>query len=395
MFGWEFPPFKSGGLGTACFGLTKSLAKEGVEVIFVIPKAPKKIKGDHVDLLIGNYLGGKFSTIRVDTLLTPYLDAEQYHNARKNAPGGSTYGSNLMEEVRRYADIAEEIAKTHDFDVIHAHDWLSTYAGIRAKEVSGKPLVIQIHATEFDRTGGNPNPVVREIEQMAVNSADIIVPVSNYTRKIICDKYNCDPNKAITVHNGIDFSENQEISFDGVKQDEKVVLYLGRVTIQKGPEFFIDVAKKVLDYDTEVKFIFVGDGDMLPTCIERAASLGITKNIVFAGFLRGKDVDKAYRMSDVYIMPSVSEPFGLTPLEAMRNDVPVIISKTSGVSEVIEHCFKADFWDVDEMANQVLGLLNYSVLKRTMKKYGNDEAHSLSWDGPARKLIEIYKSMVK
>jgi len=394
MFGWEFPPHSSGGLGTACYGLTKGLAKNGTEVLFVLPKASKDTNQDFVKIISAGDLK-KVSILTVDSPLMPYLTTEEYLNRKEYLEAGwskpdSLYGKNLFEEVYRYRMKARFIAKHHDFDIIHCHDWMTYGAGIEAKRVSHKPLVIHVHATEFDRTGGNVNQMVYDLEREGMYAADLIISVSNFTKDKIVRHYRISPDKVKVVHNAVEFTHYEESPFT-IKPYDKVVLFLGRITLQKGPDYFIYAARKVIDKDPNVKFIIAGTGDMEPFIIQKVAELGLEKNVLFAGFLKGSDIDRAYKMADLYVMPSVSEPFGITPLEAMRNGTPVLISKQSGVSEVIHHCLKTDFWDINDIADKILGVLNYEELKNVLKEHGTMEVHKFSWNEPAQKVIEVYK----
>ena len=396
MFGWEFPPWNQGGLGTACHGLTKGLVHHGWYVTFVMPMAPKGAKGGHVKLLAAsNVKGLKFNLI--NSPIVGYMTSEEYKSKikagllldDKNA-GKEIYGKDLFAEVERYAAKAALIAESEEFDVIHAHDWLTYKAGIAAKKATGKPLVVHMHATEFDRTGGNGvNSFVYDIEKQGMTEADFVCCVSNYTKNMVISKYGIDPGKIYVVHNAVEFTNfNEEPKKIGV--GEKVVLFLGRITLQKGPDYFIEAAKRVLDIVPKVKFVIAGNGDMMPAIIHRAAELGIADRVLFTGFLRGPDIDRAYKMADLYVMPSVSEPFGITPLEAMRNGTPVLISKQSGVSEVIQHCLKVDFWDVDEMVNKIVGVLQHGALYEVLRENGTSEVKKFNWNEPAAKCIDVY-----
>jgi glycosyltransferase involved in cell wall biosynthesis len=299
-----------------------------------------------------------------------------------------------MLEVERFARAAEEIAAGETFDVIHCHDWLTFKAGVNVKRRTKKPLIVHVHATEFDRTGGNGrNEHVYNIEREGMHAADKIIAVSNFTKNMIVNNYGIDPNKVEVVHNAVEFTDyNTERR--KINNYDKVVLFLGRITLQKGPDYFIESASKVLKKMSNVKFIIAGSGDMEYKMIEKAAQMGIGDKVLFAGFLEGADIDRAYKMADVYVMPSVSEPFGITPLEAMRNGTPVIISKQSGVSEVIQNCLKVDFWDTDQMANKILGVLKYGELHEEMKKNGSREIKKFSWDVPAGKCINVYRGVI-
>lgn len=422
MFGWEFPPHIAGGLGTACLGLTKGLAKQGVEVLFVMPKASgdedqssaKIINASDVETLFEYQQVDKYwkniNFMEIGSNLIPYLDPEQFeYEVNKILEGkkegkrigfknkyqfSGKYGANLMEEVARYALVAATIAIQQQFDVIHAHDWLTYAAGIAAKKVSGKPLVVHVHATEFDRSGENVNQEVYNLEQQGMLAADRVITVSNLTRDIVINRYHINPDKVFTVHNAVDFQSygNMEVN-RGVR--EKVVTFLGRITYQKGPEYFIEAANKVLKRYPNVRFVMAGSGDLMNRSIRRVAKLKIATKFHFTGFLRGQDVQKMFAYSDVYVMPSVSEPFGISPLEAMRSGVPTIISKQSGVAEVLKHAIKVDFWDVDAMADAIYGLLAYPSLAQFASQYGLNEVNTLKWENAAFKLRQIYEEVRK
>ncbi|MAG38802.1 4-alpha-glucanotransferase [Candidatus Woesearchaeota archaeon] len=397
MLGWEFPPVYSGGLGTACYGLTKGLSKTDVEVTFVMPTGPDNIKGEFVNLIVADKLLKKLNVKKVETILTPYLSSEAYKDEylriMKKGNEGILYGRDLFEEVLRYSERVKLISMDEEFDVIHAHDWMTYKAGIKAKNATGKPLVVHIHATEFDRTGGNNlNQQVYDLEREGFHTADKIIAVSNYTKSIVVRHYGIKPDKVVVVHNAVEF--NEKVVYN-IKKTDKVVLFLGRITLQKGPDYFLEAARKVLKKDSNIKFVFAGSGDMETRMIERAAEMGISKKVLFAGFLKGKDVNKAYQMADVYVMPSVSEPFGITPLEAMRSGTPVIISKQSGVSEVINHVLKVDFWDVNDIASKILAVINYRTLTHELKHHGSLEVLKFDWKIPAKKCAKVYEGVAK
>jgi glycosyltransferase involved in cell wall biosynthesis len=416
MFGWEFPPHISGGLGTACYGLTKGLAINGVNVTFVMPKASgdedtsyvKIVNGSdvEVDLQSSDFFQrtGQTSYIQVNSKLIPYVGLDDYYNVINQIESGvfekstsekrkyifsGKYGPNLMQEVNQYANIAAEIAKNEDFDLIHAHDWLTYRAGIAAKRASGKPLVVHIHATEFDRSGENYNDIVYGMEKEGMMAADAVCAVSDLTRNIVINKYGIPAEKVFTLHNAVEPNEKKVERQKFVS--EKIVTFLGRVTFQKGPDYFVETAKRVLDKDPNVRFVLAGDGDMMPHIIERVAELGIADRFHFTGFLRGDDINKMFGMSDVYVMPSISEPFGISPLEAMRAHVPVVISKQSGVSEVLTHAIKVDFWDIDATADAIYGLLHYPALSKLFAEEGAAEVDNLKWEYVAKKLVKIYE----
>ena len=423
MFGWEFPPHIAGGLGTACEGIVKGLAHNGVEVLFVMPSA----SGDEdqscariinaSDVAVNNVSDSveefinKVKFINVDSSLVPYVDPSEYYEAiekmkkehvSETSVGfgqkfkfSGKYGANLLEEVSRYAQVGGTIAMQNEFDVIHAHDWLTYLAGIAAKELTGKPLVVHVHATSFDR--GSDDMVdsrVYAIEKRGMEAADCVVTVSDLTRNIVINRYGIDPAKVVTVHNAVDFSGRDDIKVKRAVSD-KIVTFLGRITFQKGPEYFIEAAAKVLKRTPNVRFVMAGSGDMMNKAIRQVARLGISDRFHFTGFLRGKEVQKMFALSDVYIMPSVSEPFGISPLEAMRSNVPSIISHQSGAAEVLKYALKVDFWDVDAMADDIYALLQYPALARFATKQGYDEVNELKWNGATAKLKKVYESVVK
>jgi len=400
MFGWEFPPFKSGGLGTACYDLTKGLSRQGVEVTFVMPAAPDNANAEFVRLVGANNFAKKVKLRKISSILTPYQSFTSYDealqhtklSARTNGNPKDIYGTNLYQEVYRYGIAGGEIAEEEEYDVIHVHDWMTYQAGINAKKVSGKPLVAHIHATEFDRTGGNPNQIISNMEYNGLQAADIVIANSNFTKQNVIQHYNIDPNKIEVVHWGIDpdnphYNAKQTSPF----KEEKVVLFLGRITIQKGPDYFIETANNVLKYVPNTKFVVAGSGDMFERMINRADELGILDRFMFTGFLNGADVHKAFQMADLYVMPSVSEPFGLVALESLKNGTPILISKQSGVSEVVNHALKANFWDVDEMTNQIVNVLQYPELLDELQENSFREAQGFNLDTPAHKTKCIYE----
>jgi len=422
MFGWEFPPHITGGLGTACFGLTKGLLKHGVQVQFVVPKAygdesqeaVRLINASDVTVMMNDPVfkdyWSQITYMEIGSNLIPYVGPEDFQemvkeNLNTKVQEGSRvfsekfqfsgkYGHDLMEEVARYALVGAAIAANSEFDIIHAHDWLTYSAGVAAKKISGKPLVVHMHATEFDRSGENYNENVYEIERKGMAEADRVITVSNLTRNIVIDRYHIDPDKVITVHNAVEPTEKGELLDAEKHVREKIVTFLGRITFQKGPEYFIEAACKVLERDPNVRFVMAGTGDLMEKMIRRVAKLKISSHFHFTGFLKGENVDRMFAMSDVYVMPSVSEPFGISPLEAMRSNVPVVISKQSGVAEVLDHVMKVDFWDVDAMADAIYGLLHYKSLNDMVVTGGTEEVNNLKWESAARKVADIYESLL-
>ncbi len=423
MFGWEFPPHITGGLGTACYGLTRGLAHvDDLDVLFVVPKAYGDEDQSSIQLMGANNvsirrtkidfkkLEKEMDYIEVDTHIIPYVDPEEYWKLSKLKVEGEKkivhtnddgkidftgkYGANLMDEISKYALVSSVIAKDNEFDVIHAHDWLAYPAGIAAKEVSGKPLVVHVHATDFDRSGGSVNPAVYEIERRGMHMADKIITVSNLTRNIVIEKYGVEPSKVVTVYNAVEPKDDFEENEIRKNKNEKIVTFLGRITMQKGPEYFIEAAYRVLQKMDNVRFVMAGSGDMMEKMIRRAAALKITDKFHFTGFLKGDDVFKMLRMSDLYVMPSVSEPFGISPLEAMQSNVPVLISYQSGVSEILKYAIKTNFWDVEAMADAIYGVLKYSSLPKMFRHHGKSEVEALKWEDSALRVKEVYDSVV-
>jgi len=424
MFGWEFPPHISGGLGTACYGLTKGLARlKNIEVTFVVPKAFGDEDQSAMKLIGANNIAisrkevqfeniqKKIDYYEIDSQIVPYVSEDEFWKLKsakysKNLKFVETdeglkinfsgeYGSNLLQEIKNYSFIAELLARDNIFDIIHAHDWLAYPAGIAAKKISGKPLVIHVHATEFDRSGGEVNPKVYAIEREGMEIADKIIAVSNFTKKIIVEKYGISPDKITTVHNAVEPVKKSKTALPNKQLNEKIVTFLGRVTRQKGPEYFIEAANLVLEKMDNVKFVMAGSGDMLNAMIARTAELGISDNFHFTGFLKGNDVQQMFNSTDVFVMPSVSEPFGIVPLEAMQSKVPVIISNQSGVSEILEHAIKIDFWDTYAMADAIYGLLNYPSLAKLFKKEGKTEVDNIKWVDSAKNVLKVYKMAIK
>ncbi len=477
MLGWEFPPHISGGLGTACFGLTRGLAAQGVQLRFVLPRAHGDEDQSSVEVLGCNQVelpsqaipaggpplapsaaaptptateeappsrspmatpAGKRSPstefVVVDSSLRPYLEEEGYLRSSPTAEGGGTvpvpaaprgrsgwkrflqglvaghgprsspaprrydfggsYGPGLYEEVARYAEVVAHLAESRDFELVHAHDWMTFPAGIAAARVAGVPLVIHVHALEYDRSGEHGNPRVLALEQLGLDEADRIVCVSHYTAGILKRRYRVRAERIRVVHNALTQAE-QARAWHGEKRiPEPIVLFLGRVTFQKGPDYFLDAAARVARVFPRVKFVMSGSGDMLPSMIERSARLGIARKVHFTGFLRGAEVERMYAMADLYVMPSVSEPFGISPLEAMAADVPAIVSRQSGVSEVLRNALKVDFWDVQDLADKILALLSRPALRRELVESGREEVRRMRWEVRAEHLKQIYQELL-
>ena len=384
MFGWEFPPFKTGGLGTACYGLTRGLNRMGAEIIFVVPRSVGIETSEYVKI-IGS----------ADVRTRPVGTGNYNHTDSGEVAGyAELYGKNLFEEMEEYKSRAMLIAQREKFDIIHAHDWITIHAGLEARKVSGKPLVIHVHSTEYDRTGGwGVDPVVRDIEQAGAREADHVITVSNRTKLTIMEKYGISAEKISVVYNAVDVGESVSIEPEK-RYPRRIVLFLGRLTLQKGPEYFLEAASKVLEEETDVMFVMTGSGDMMYRMIEYACDLNIGHKVLFTGFLSGTDLDRIYDMADVYVMPSVSEPFGIVPLEAMSHGIPVIISRQSGVSEVIKNALKVDFWDVDKIASSIIAVLRYKALRDLMARNGKSEIESFNWDDSAMQCINVYNKVL-
>lgn len=434
MFGWEYPPHISGGLGTACFGLTKALVEKDVAIDFVVPRLFGDELQNGTKITAANqvvntltekqleHLENNISFLHVDSSILPYDSDEDYvarmkclnenlkaksmetkSKSKKTLSKDITrhftlelqggYGDNLYEEVNRYALVAGSIAKQREFDVIHAHDWLCYKAGEVAKKISGKPLIVHVHATEYDRSGENVNERVYELERQGMEAADLIVCVSEFTRKTVISKYFQPEHKVVCVHNGV-ISQNSKPMETNNVFDKKIVSFIGRITFQKGPDYFVEAAEKVLQKDKDFLFVMAGSGDMQNKMIALVAQKRLSRNFFFTGFLEGEDLKQLLSISSVFVMPSVSEPFGIAPLEAMQAGVPTIISHQSGVSEVLNHAIKVDFWDVDSMADAIHSLGKNKALSDFLSREGKREAVSITWDKAAERLKELYYEIV-
>lgn len=397
-FGWEFPPVKTGGLGVACLGLTRELAAKGVEVLFVLPHS-QKIEGPaefcFADLAESNV---KIKLEYITSPLVPYAAAGTVFHYYDAVTKHKLFSRSLMEEVHRYAHQAALIAQREQFDVIHAHDWTSYLAGVAAKIASGKPLILHVHATSFDQAASaNVDPEIYAIEKRAFEEADKVVTVSKFTRDIIVDRHHADPEKVEVIHNGCDTWEpprHQPVLAELRAQGKKIVLYHGRITIQKGVDYFVRAARRVVDVDPNVVFVISGSGDMLQQIIHQVGELRLSKHVIFAGALWDEDRDRMYQSADLVVMPSVSEPFGLVPLESLQHGTASLISKQSGVGEVMTHVLKVDFWDIDEMANKIVAALRYEPMNRQLVNEGKRELQKLSWRFVADKVKSLYENLI-
>ena len=373
MFGWEFPPHILGGLGTASYGLTRGMAQqEDMQILFVIPKP----WGDEDQSFL--------RIIGANSIPVPGRGCIEF---------SGRYPDNLVEEIGNYEQVGREIAYREQFDIIHSHDWLTYPAGIAAKQVTGKPLVIHVHATDFDRSRGNVDPTVYSIERHGMDMADHIMCVSNLTRQTVIEKYGQDPAKVSTVHNAVEPLSNPE---DFVKhpRKDKVVTFLGRITMQKGPEYFVEAAARVLAKTDGVRFVMAGSGDKMHEMIELVAKRGIADKFHFPGFMRGKQVQEILADSDVYVMPSVSEPFGISPLEAMQVGCPSIISHQSGCAEILTHAIKTDYWDIDAMADAIYAIVKYPAMYKSLHELGQAEVNNIRWYDAGLKVRAVYDKVL-
>jgi len=467
MLGWEFPPFIAGGLGTACYGLTRALNDKGIDVLFVLPR-PIAVAADlagPITMAAPDYEfrhpeasatsgagmaaateGGapyhreEFAHVtfrHVDAVLSPYMSVEEYEQkvekvvreaaaapaapeapARHGSASGAEprhpapapkeparishlntpnvpYATDLLAETERYAQLVSAIAADETYEVVHAHDWMTFPAAMAAAALKQVPFIAHVHSTEFDRNPRKPNLQIVAIEQAGLAAATQIIAVSHLTRRQLTVRYDIPPEKITVVHNAIDAEAlPDDAKRLTIAKNEKIVLYLGRITAQKGPEYFLAAARKVLDSYDRVKFIMAGTGDMIHTTIELAAAMGIGHKVLFTGFLQARDVERIFKMADLYVMTSVSEPFGIAPLEAIAHDVPVIISKQAGVSEVLKSALKVDFWNTDELADKILAILKHPPLANTLRTQARVEVHRMSWQIAAEQVLEVYEGVV-
>ncbi|MDR0863330.1 MAG: glycosyltransferase [Candidatus Symbiothrix sp.] len=414
MFGWEFPPHILGGLGTASYGLTKGMALQpDMEITFVMPKpwgdedrsflrligagnTPivwKDVNWDYVKERVGKYMDPQLYFDLRDHI---YADFSYFPVNDLGCIGFSgRYPDNLLEEINNYSIVAGVIARTAECDIIHSHDWLTYPAGIHAKTITGKPLVIHVHATDFDRSRGKVNPTVYGIEKDGMDHADHIITVSNLTRNIVIEKYHQDPRKVTTVHNAVEPMSPEVAAISSKKgTKDKVVTFLGRITMQKGPEYFVEAAAKVLSKTNNVRFVMAGNGDMMNQMIRLAAQRGISDRFHFTGFMKGTQVYEVLKSSDVYVMPSVSEPFGISPLEAMQCGVPAIISKQSGCAEILEKAIKTDYWDIEAMSDAMYSIITYPSMAEYLKVEGKNEVDQITWEKAGWKVREIYNMLI-
>jgi len=412
MFGWEFPPRMSGGLGTACYGMTRALAGLGHRISFILPQA-EEASAPFLSLVPAYgipYAGagpnngeiepsGRLTVTPIPALLSPYLSEGRYGDLYRAQGGrfrepGNLYGRGLIAEVARYGRAAGGIARRFAFDIIHAHDWMTFPAALLARRVSGKPLVLHVHSLEYDRSGERVNRTILHIEKEGLRRADRLIAVSHRTKRMIAERYGIPARKISVVHNAVSRHEAQRTYRTEKPGGGKMVLYLGRITFQKGPDYFVEAAAKVLQVLPDVTFVMAGAGDMAGRMIERVGELRIGNRFHFTGFLQGEERERIFSLSDLYVMPSVSEPFGIAPLEAMLYDVPVILSRQSGVAEILRHALKVDFWDVRELSAKIITVLKHPALLEVMTAKAREELRNIRWETAAERISELYREVL-
>lgn len=400
MIGWEFPPFNTGGLGTACAGLTAGLSKLQVDQTFLLPK---KLPTNAPYLKIIKPGQGYFKQIQINFKILPYGPIIQNENTKTFSNYKShhySYYTEMVNQALEYADIVRSFASQEPMDLIHGHDWMTYPAAISAKRVAKKPLVLHIHATEFDRTlNGNLNPEIHAIEEEGFRKADRIIAVSNYTKQIVVDKYHIDSDKIKVVHNGIDLTDSfryqiSQAQLDSFAKGKKLISFVGRLTSQKGPDYFLQAAAKIAQADNKTIFVIAGDGDMYQQMLNQAGRYHLTGKLLFTGFLRDYQKQFLYQRSDLFIMPSVSEPFGLVALEAAAAKTPIIISKQSGVKEVMPEAITTNFWDVDDIVQKSLRVLKNSDYAQELGQKVFEQTQRVTWDKAAQKCLAIYQQMI-
>jgi glycogen synthase len=412
MLGWEFPPIINGGLGVACHDLSSAMS-ELAEITMIVPKSSPEFKVKNLNLIGINNLSddiiGTPSNYRQPlpfTLHAVPAELDPYYSARANADfrGQATnpserekwdsfavdslYGGDVVGKVIRFAEITAKLAETMEFDVIHAHDWMTMLAGMRIKEQSGKPLVMHIHSLEVDRSGPESRGWVYELEKHGMEVADLLLPVSNFTASVIEEHYGIPRSKMRVVHNG----SRPVRAFRSRKRfSEKTVLFVGRLTRQKGPEKFLDIASRVLEKNPDVRFVMAGVGDYFRSVLEKSSYQGIGNRFHLTGFLDSNKLNYLFSISDVYCMPSVSEPFGLSAVEAAHFGIPCVISKQSGVAEVLNGALKFDYWDVNKAADCILSLLDDKVLRKKVVTDATENLSTITWKHSADRVMEAYQ----
>jgi glycosyltransferase involved in cell wall biosynthesis len=401
MLGWEFPPFFAGGVGVVCEAMTRALARRGTEVTYLMPRAPGRDAEPGLRVVSPGGPVPGVEVVALSSVLTSYatqpgartISVPGEPRAAEGA-GGPLYGPNLLEEVERFADSAASFVRERKpaFDLIHAHDWTTFHAGIALKAQTGRPLAVHVHITEFDKSGGqHADSRVYALEREGMAGADRVFAVSRRVAERCITSYGVDPARLRVVYNAIE-PDRRDVA--RIPVGDRIVLFLGRVTLQKGPDYFVEAARRVLEKEPDVTFVMAGQGDMLPRMIERAAELGLGRRMLFPGFVDRDRAAALYESADVFVMPSVSEPFGIVPLEAMDRGVPVIVSRQSGVGELLSHVLKVDFWDVDDLAAKIVYALRYPCLARELRERGRQEVGRLSWDAVADRLEHLYRELI-
>lgn len=388
MFGWEYPPKHLGGLGVACQGLVRGLLRHGAKVTLVLPHGEAEI--DHgMDLLCPTEK--QLETVRVRSSLQPY-DSFQGFASRMNAipkTGVSLYGRDLGEAVHQFTELSVEMTKHTQPDVVHSHDWMTFGAGKRAAAYHHVPFIAQIHATELDRTHFHPNEWIYWQERQGLHAADHIITVSNYTKDIVVREYGIDAGKIEVVHNGTSDLPSHDI-LTTYRPRHPMVLFIGRLTVQKGPFHFLEAARVVREHVPEAQFVVAGEGYLLPELVDRACAMGLANAVIFAGKVDGREARELYKHAACFVMPSTSEPFGLVALEAIAHGAPVILSKQSGVREVVPHSFHVDFWDIDKLADCIVTVLQDEPLAMQLRSEAARTLHHLTWENQAGKVLAVY-----
>lgn len=393
MFGWELPPHNTGGLGVACMGLARGLSQRGVKISFALPR---KIKINAPFMEILEHDLGEVDVTALNSPLKAYMTEADYwrYSMEERKLKMQMYGRDLYEEAVRFGELAANWARNKDHEIVHVHDWMTYPAGIRAKKTSGRPMVAHVHATEYDRTGGEVNSMIADLEHEGMEVADRVIAVSEYTKQVVQKQYGIADEKITVVHNGVDLEEFRPTDLGHLFPNDKVVLYVGRLTRQKGVEYFLKSAKQVLEKVPNSVFLVVGNGDMYQQLMFEAARLGVGHRTIFTGFMQGEKLRGCYEMADVFVMPSVSEPYGIVALEAIASGTPAVISKQSGVSEALEHVMKVDFWDTKKMAEAVVKLIEKPKWAKRLASRALEEARLMSWDAAAAKTIAVYGDLL-
>lgn len=399
MFGWEYPPIHLGGLGVACQGLVRGLLRQDVKVTLVLPH-PNGEAAKELDVLAPT--PEDLQRIVIRSQMHPYDTFCSYtERVQQIAQGGNNpqiYGKDLAQEIENYTAMSVELTKNIQPDIIHCHDWMTYEAGIRAARHHHKPLVAHIHATELDRTHFQPNPWIYDREKRGFEQADRIIAVSNYTKNILVQHYGISPDKISVVHNGnmkpdLMYNDSLRSEFKRI-HGGPMVLFLGRLTVQKGPNQFLDMAAEVHSQRPEVRFVMAGDGHMLGELVHRSHELGLQDVLSFAGKVSNEEAQKLFAQADCFVMPSLSEPFGLVALEAVAQGTPVVLSNQSGVGEVVSHAMKVDFWDTSKMADCVLTILRDDAMAKQLKAEAPHILNTLTWENQAQHVRSLYQQIL-